>query len=352
MQSNQIDQLIHSQKWSELSDYLQGCSFADDNAPMFYARGMLSAYDSSKNKDLQQAIRYLKKACELDTKNPKYKYILSAFLLDSGQNNDAHKLALDAYTVAPSDPMASITLGKSFLANKKELDAYKSYQNALLNIPDSNKIFKEHIKHTMLKLPIFWNTPLNGRRVSLTRVTEQHFNFVFSLRKNEAFRNQYNFFHKTSEQAVKESIQTSQKPPLESNKIEWIIEREGTPIGIASLVDMNLRNSRAELLIGLPDVSDGWVSLEATLLILEFAFKTLGLAKVYSYVYSDNTQSQKNTLHLGFTQEGVLRSHVIRPDTSETLDLIINGYLANEFFQNPRILKLFTRVLGRSLDSK
>ncbi|MCZ2720783.1 GNAT family N-acetyltransferase [Marinomonas sp. 15G1-11] len=347
MQPTEIDQLILDEKWSDLSDFLSPLRNTDTVAHILYAKSILTAYGKGEENNLREAISLLKTAQKIEPNSARYNTILSTMLLQSGEKDDAHLFALNACKVAYQDPTTHLALARSFLAQNKELKAYESFQQALSFVPDSQPEFKEDIKRNILKLSIIWDTPLIGKRLTLRRASDEDFDFLLAIRKNDTFRNQYNMFHGTSVKLIKDSLTKSQKKPIESGKVEWIIEKNSIPIGIASLVDINTLNSRAELLIGFPHERSGWVSLEATFLILEFAFQKLKLNKIYSYVYSDNTYSQKNTLHLGFTQEGILRSHVKRPGTSKYLDLIVNGYLANEFFQSQKISVLFRRVLGR-----
>jgi len=117
---------------------------------------------------------------------------------------------------------------------------------------------------------------------------------------------------------------------------------------LAELVDINLQNSRAELIVGFPDTQTFGISLEATLLAIEFAFSKIGIRKLVSYVYGDNPNAQRNTLHLGFQAEGLLRDHVLDAASGECLDLHINGCLASDFFRNEIMLKLARRLLGRT----
>ena len=88
-------------------------------------------------------------------------------------------------------------------------------------------------------------------------------------------------------------------------------------------------------------------SLKVSVAVLEFAFKRLHLAKMMSYVYSDNPEAQANTLHLGFEQEGLLRSHIA--GQSGRLDLFVNGMTNTSFAGNALLNKLALR--WRSPDS-
>ena len=53
-------------------------------------------------------------------------------------------------------------------------------------------------------------------------------------------------------------------------------------------------------------------------------------------------------MHLGFRQEGLLRSHVVDPISEQPLDLFINGCLSHEFFNNQKLMVLANRLLGRT----
>lgn len=349
MQPTAIDILILNENWADLSEALDNIDRENMIAHSFYANSILIAYGKGTENNLPKAILELKKALNLDHNNSLYKTILSTMLLQSNEVEEAQRYALEACKTSPKDPTTYMALARSFLAQKQNDKAYNIFKRALSYTPKSHQSLRSDIQTNLLKLPALWNTPLIGKRLTLTRVSDDHFDYLLKIRNNDVFRNKYNMFHKTSVAAVNESIAFSQKSPLETNKIEWIIEQDAQPVGLASLVDINFLNSRAELLIGFPDKGNGWQSLEATLLVLEFAFKQAELFKVYSYVYSDNMSSQNNTLHLGFTQEGTLRSHVKRPGTDEWLDLIVNGCLAHEFYNNIKLIKLFKRVLGREL---
>lgn len=66
-------------------------------------------------------------------------------------------------------------------------------------------------------------------------------------------------------------------------------------------------------------------------------------------MYGDNHFSQKNTIHLGFEQEGLLKSHVYDPQSDSRLDLYVNGLLEEQFKQNPYYNLMAKKLLGRSL---
>jgi diamine N-acetyltransferase len=123
------------------------------------------------------------------------------------------------------------------------------------------------------------------------------------------------------------------------------------PIGIANLVDIQFGHRRAEFLIGIPDPTDRSASagLEATLLVMDFAFNRVGLNKLTTFVYGDNQVSQNNTLALGFTQESHLREHLALPDSGRLIDLYGNGMTVSDFRSNTRLARSSRRLLGRDI---
>lgn len=225
--------------------------------------------------------------------------------------------------------------------------AYSFLKEADHTVSDANPRLKSDLQRRCLRLAPFWRAGRKGRRVCLRRMNTSHFDFLFRCRSDTAFHHQYNLFQDVSETAIRNDLKVAQAPPLDSNKIEWVVERNGKAIGLAALVGLNLPNRRAEILVGFPENPPFGSATEATLLVLEFAFSIIRLNRVYSYVYSDNTDGARNTLHLGFKHEGALREHVYDPHKNRYLDLNTYGLLAKDYFRDPRIIRLTERLLGR-----
>ena len=125
----------------------------------------------------------------------------------------------------------------------------------------------------------------------------------------------------------------------------------GQPIGIANLVEIQFVHRRAEFLIGLPNPEDhaSGIGLEATLLVLDYAFNRVGLNKLTTFVYGDNIRSQQNTRALGFVQESCLREQIWEQTSGKFLDLYGNGMTLSDFRANKHLSKLSQRLLGRDI---
>jgi RimJ/RimL family protein N-acetyltransferase len=134
----------------------------------------------------------------------------------------------------------------------------------------------------------------------------------------------------------------------------WVIERttslDGStgspvpvPVGILSLVDILVAHRRAEILVGLPGKPSPGIAVRSSLLLVEHAFRTLGLHKLTSIVVADNPHSQRSTLSLGFRQEGFRREHLRDPRSGRLLDCHENGLIGSEHFADTRVARLRER---------
>jgi len=205
--------------------------------------------------------------------------------------------------------------------------------------------------------------PFTGRRLVLRRASQADACYLAKCYNQIEFRRLYrlSFTQPFTLEDFERSL-ANQKPTLLNTikKIDWIICRKQNkpakllPIGLASLIDINLIHKTAEFQIGIVQIENrsAGVAAEASFLVMEFAFKVLSLHKLYSYVYGFNLHSQKGTLSLGFTQEGLLRKQYWDPIEQKHIDLFFNGFLALEFWDNKRIAKLSSRLVGRDVTSR
>lgn len=141
----------------------------------------------------------------------------------------------------------------------------------------------------------------------------------------------------------------SGRPASEYN---WIIQlKDGSPIGMLSLVDIDERNSRAEtgrFLIGDEEKAKGVpAAVEAMGLVYEFAFNTLNLSRLHGMISADNTLMIKWQKYLGMIEEGRLREHY-RAEAG-TQDAVVLGILRAEYLSVfiPRARALM--AMGRSV---
>lgn len=340
-------ELLHAKNWKALAEFLDELPAELWNSSTSFAKGMLSAFGPAPFRNLPGAIAAIEQASILEPSNTRYLTVLSELYLQSKQLPMAMHAATLARALARQDPLTGIALGRiAWTCGERNL-AYRAFNEVCQQIPAGKSHLIPLLKTVTLSLAPFWQQTCTGKRIVLSRMTSRHRSFLSFCRSNRDFQRHYHLFQDPSPEGIERDLREAERSPFETKKIAWIIEMDDRPIGLASLVGIDFNNSRAEILIGVPDERTFGIGLEATLLAMEFAFSTVKLSKLFSYVYSDNPDSQKNTLHLGFRQEGLLRSHVIDPVSKQPLDLFVNGCLADEFFHNKKLMALANRLLGR-----
>ena len=186
--------------------------------------------------------------------------------------------------------------------------------------------------------------------------SEEGASYLRQCYQNAVFMAQYNHYiprHQRAEELAMKLREAQGMHPCQVKSVDWIIVKKNTNqlVGIANLVEIQLAHRRAEFLIGLPDPEDRTqgIGLEATLLVLDYAFNKVSLNKLTTVVYEDNVLSQQNTLALGFDQESYLREHIFDPATGKYYGLYGNGMTLNDFRANKRIARLSKCLFGRDI---
>jgi RimJ/RimL family protein N-acetyltransferase len=186
-----------------------------------------------------------------------------------------------------------------------------------------------------------WWEPHASARVTLKRPTGADAQAMKAMFANPAFAAAVNRDY--AEQVRMMSLQSlAQTLEAQSKRASMDIGQhialawapQGQLLGMACLVDMDLRHSRAEFIIGFLDPLPGWPTvLDAGLHMADLAFNQAGLNRVTCAVYSDNPRMKvlERMLHkLGFQDEGCLREHIRSPDGS-FCDVHQWGCLARDF---------------------
>jgi RimJ/RimL family protein N-acetyltransferase len=132
-----------------------------------------------------------------------------------------------------------------------------------------------------------------------------------------------------------------------------VIKATGQPVGMISLVEIDLVHRHAEpahFLIGEPEaVRDSGVpiALEATKLIYQLAFDTLKLHRVFGPFSSENDKMLIYHKFLGMQEEGRLRDHYYL--NGKWSDAVVVGLLEDEFHSTvlPRLIKMIGATHGR-----
>jgi len=172
--------------------------------------------------------------------------------------------------------------------------------------------------------------------------------------EDESFISLYrsNNARQTEEQLRQTLAQRKQRSPAQVGYLEFMLEhKQHGAIGVAALGDYSPIHQRAEYLVGLFDEKHrhAGYGIEATLLVLDLAFNTYRLNKIYSYVYEYNEFSHKNMINLGFKHEGILEEHHYSAQKDRFINLYINGMTVRQFRACDKIRRIAPRLIGRDI---
>ena len=118
-----------------------------------------------------------------------------------------------------------------------------------------------------------------------------------------------------------------------ASELNFIIElKNKTPIGMLSLIDIDLVNKHAEtgrFLIGNEGAAKGVpAAVEAMKLLYQLAFEKMGLVRIFGTIASENTLMIKWQKYLGMKEEGRMRRHYFIDGKWQ--DAVMMGLLVDE----------------------
>lgn len=170
-----------------------------------------------------------------------------------------------------------------------------------------------------------WWEPVVGRHVTLRRPQGQDAALLKVFFKDPVFAASVNRDY--GEQVIKAPLRVLQdqldaqwhRSPLELGAYVCLVSSpQGKPLGICSLVDIDLKHSRAEFIIGfMAPMPSGLAIVESGSLMARMAFEHARLHRVTCSVYGDNPRSEalgRMLGKMGFEFEGCLQDHVKTAD--------------------------------------
>ncbi|MGD0552235.1 MAG: GNAT family protein [Sedimentisphaerales bacterium] len=134
---------------------------------------------------------------------------------------------------------------------------------------------------------------------------------------------------------LEKTIRWLEKIQADDSRVELIIEApQKTTVGIIGLAGISRTHRTAEiyLVIGQKEFWGKGVMLEAECLLIDWAFNSLGLEKIWAEARPENIASVITMKKLGFQVEGTLRCEKFVD--GKRIDILRLGLLKNDF-KNP-----------------
>lgn len=134
---------------------------------------------------------------------------------------------------------------------------------------------------------------------------------------------------------LEKTIRWFEKLQADNSRAEFVIETpQKTTVGIIGLagIDSTHRTAEIYLVIGQKEFWGKGIMLEAECLLIDWAFNSLGLEKIWAEARPENIASVITMKKIGFHIEGTLRSEKVID--GKRVDILRLGLLKNDF-KNP-----------------
>lgn len=233
--------------------------------------------------------------------------------------------------------MEILDQSKKLHREREHTAAYNFLANNLDPVQHKNLLFENH--------PIWW-ADIKAGICQLSRRSSKDLDFIRFIWNQKDF---IYSFHRYANGLPSDNSKLAQildndyfSLVSESHAIHWIVkDRSGKAWGLLSITNISLIHKRAEVLLGILDGAPVGLSTAAMLILFQFYFKAIKFNKLISLIYEDNLHSFKSTLHLGFTEEGRFKKHVVDPRSKKYVNLIQTGLLAEDAFgdNNKRLMR-------------
>jgi RimJ/RimL family protein N-acetyltransferase len=117
-------------------------------------------------------------------------------------------------------------------------------------------------------------------------------------------------------------------------------------IGIISLTNIDLINRKLEFSIGLPFNRPAGIAHKSCLMMFHFLFWVIGINKVYTYVYSNNYWSSKNSRKLGLHLEGFINDFVLTDEGFVSAELF--GLTKEQALRSEKLVRIVKRRINQT----
>jgi RimJ/RimL family protein N-acetyltransferase len=179
---------------------------------------------------------------------------------------------------------------------------------------------------------------LKGERVTLRAVERDDLPAIHAVRNDPEVEGRVfaaPLPHSLAELEAQFDAQAA-KPAHEREDIVFAIETGGAVIGRLILFDQDTVSGTIRLGVGIARDHQGrGLGTEAVDLSLSYAFRDLGVRKVWLDVLADNPQAIASYRKSGFVEEGRMRAHY-RHD-GEHRDAVLMGILRDEWEARPGV---------------
>ena len=151
----------------------------------------------------------------------------------------------------------------------------------------------------------------NSLPISLRRVTEEHLPLLLEWRTRPEISSMLFTNPKLTMESQKRWYEALKEDPTQ---IRWIIYNGETPIGSIYIVDIDNTHKRCEsgIFVAVKELSSVQLYMAVHWNMFDYVFNSLGLNRIYAYIFTDNSGVIKLSTYAGLAVEGILKQHMCK----------------------------------------
>lgn len=174
----------------------------------------------------------------------------------------------------------------------------------------------------------------SGKKVVLTKPQIQDADVLQQWYLNKEFRQLYDGYTGNSLEMIMEEIRNgSDISDPHAERVNFLVstKHKNTPIGVASISNIDRQNGHARISLGIADTSRrlGWYGIDLMIVLCDIVFYQFGFNRCYMRINDNNQLAVRTATNFGFRVEGQLRSHVFTG--GEYVDQWVLGLLKDEY---------------------
>lgn len=151
---------------------------------------------------------------------------------------------------------------------------------------------------------------------------------------DKEFRQLYDAYTSISLDSILQEIREgSTLDDPKATRVNFIVsqKRDGLPIGVASIRNINRQNGNAEIVLGIGEKEKrlAGYGIDMMIVLLDIVFYKLGFEKCYLRAHDNNKLGLNSAMNFGFKGEGCLRKHTFQE--GKYVDLWILAILKEEY---------------------
>lgn len=174
----------------------------------------------------------------------------------------------------------------------------------------------------------------SGKKIVLTKPQIQDADVLQKWYLDKDFRQLYDGYTGNSLDMIMDEIRHGADiSDPQATRLDFIVstKHKHTPIGVASIMDIDRQNGHARISLGIADTSKrlNWYGIDLMIVLCDIVFYQFGFNRCYMCINDNNQLGLRTAVNFGFHAEGQLRNHIFTG--GQYVDRWVLGLMKDEY---------------------